>query len=795
MQDSAPRVGGKVLLVPSGPRRSRRTAIRFAVPFALVLVASLVVLGREHASAAVLGITKSVVNVPPGGVQPEGTFIYRIVVGCTSLDQECTDVTVTDTLPSAFVPGLVAGTFSVSGGASTPPGGTIFPGIATYTYSYDAAGGAFSLTLPTLAAGATVSIDIGVTLPVDTPLPDGTVVPNQACVVGTNADNAPPGTPLCDSVDVVIDIPVALDITASKDWSDGSALAQSDEVSTITLGIANRSSSSTDVTQLALTDQTTGTPATDPWNYFTLTGLGTVTYPAGADQVQVRYCLEPYATPCGSWTDGAVQTGATLVPDPNLDLAGVTGLQLIFSSSTGAVLPFDANGGSVAFQMTLRDTARIDGATIEPTSTLILTNTAIPSSESAAGSVDEPGVSDDFQIVPNLAKVSLSKDWFADADGDLQPDVPPSAFAQQNWPVSMVINAVNQSPFPVETVTITEPSVSANSDGPDPDTADDLEYLDLQEVIVTFPPGAATADVVVTCADGTVQGFALTQPPSPQTLSVGTDIGCAKITRVEVTFTGVGGGATIQPNETGGLALIGTLDQNAVSPSSPLANCADGTAINTGNGSTSAVATACDPDGLVIESSGVGPTGGTKSLSQDRAAAGHADRLHPHVSQQLQPDPHRRAHPRPGVRRSDDRAVLDRPHQLDHRRLRRAVERHRAADVLHRRRRRAGLHPLRRRDDRDSSRPRSAGGSRCSNPCRSAPRARSSWRSSGATALRTAPACQTASSSARAAASSRPSAPHRAVVARLLPPTLRPPCRSSSSRPPCLARHPASPRP
>jgi hypothetical protein len=593
------------------PRVLTLRARRIAAGLAAIAVAGAgVILPASPAFAAVVGIDKATIGVPDDGVQPGGSFTYVLRADCTSLAEDCQNVTVTDTFPPEFVPDIVPGTYTWTGGPDTdPPGGTIFAGVSQYTYTYDGTSQAISFTVPSIPAGTSASVQVGVTLPADTTVPDGTVVPNTATV---SADNAPSAS---DSVDVLVNVPVEVGVQATKDWADGSALAGSGEVSTVTLGVTNTSTGAAGVTSLTLTDQTNSDPPTDPWNYFDLTGFGAVTYPDGADQVQIQYCTLPYAQACGAWTLGAVQTGSPVQPDPGVDLAQVTGVRFVFSSSTGAPIPNGASG-NVAFTWQLRDTERVDGTTpIEPVQTQTITNAVTPSAANASGSTDGDPATDTFQIVPNIASVDLTKSWFADSDGDYQPDNPPSAPAQRRWPVSGVIDVTNTSPFPVETVTVREPSATDPQSG--------LTVLDLTQIRLRFPDGAATAQVTITCADNSQVVRDVPNPPALAVLDRPADFTCPaagpddpsmKVTSIEVVYASPPGTAAIAPGSAGGLDFSGTLDNNAVPGDSPYTNCADATAVNTGNGSTSAAATAC---GLLNVVTNLDPSGpGTKTASQ-----------------------------------------------------------------------------------------------------------------------------------------------------------------------------------
>ncbi|HEY1180113.1 MAG TPA: hypothetical protein VGF17_28480, partial [Phytomonospora sp.] len=129
---------------------------------AVLVAAGVAIVPATPAWAAVVGITKSTTGVPDGGVEPGGTFDYVIRVDCTSLSEDCQNVTVTDTLPEEFDYDLVPGTYTWSGGPDTdPPGGTVFPGIPEYTYTYDDATRELTVTVPSVPAGTSASVQFG----------------------------------------------------------------------------------------------------------------------------------------------------------------------------------------------------------------------------------------------------------------------------------------------------------------------------------------------------------------------------------------------------------------------------------------------------------------------------------------------------------------------------------------------------------------------------------------------------------------------------------------------------------
>lgn len=587
---------------PSGARTRRRWFARPAAFLAtLVLAAAAVVVPGSAAFAATVNLNKSAVNVPAGGVGPGGSFQWSISASCSSLDEACEGFTLTDTLGPEFTANIVEGTYTWSGGPDTEPsGGTTFDSVAgyAYTYSYDASTGGFSLTIDSVPGGQQVNIQLPMTLPPTTELPDGTVVTNTACVEATNAAQ------VCNSGSVTTNVPTTPGVTGSKSWEDGSAIAGSGETSTVTLGVQNNSSGEPQGTGLQVSDQTNGDPATDPWNYFDLTGFGAVTYPPNAGVVQIRYCELPYPTACGpsDWTVGALQSGNPLVPDAGIDLANVTGVEFLFLSPDNTPIPNDA-AGSVEFEFTLRDTERDSGEPFEPSSTVTLTNSAIPGVIDTEATTTGDPASDTYQVVPNIPDVDVAKSWFSDTDANWQPDGS-DAHAQENWPVSSTVDATNSSPFAVESITVREPN--------DIDAPNGLDYMNLDTVRFRFPDGAIIASGQLTCTDGTVVDIDLTAPPTEVLWTVPDDFPCAQVASIEITYTSPAGTSAIAPGASAGLDVHGDLNQDA--GVGLLTNCAGADVTNSGSGAGSATGQGCA--NLDVATSVNPGSGGTKTVSQ-----------------------------------------------------------------------------------------------------------------------------------------------------------------------------------
>ncbi len=147
---------------------------------------------------------------------------------------------------------------------------------------------------------------------------------------------------------------------------------------TVTLG-ANQGTapvSSLAPAEVRLTDDATTSP--DFWNQFQFTGLGSVSAPAGADQVVVSV-YGPFGT-AGAMTwvaSPATSIAAATVPVPEADYAQIQGVGLAFSRADGAFfsssVPAANWSTATSFTAVLRDTYRDSGAELELAG--IVTNT------------------------------------------------------------------------------------------------------------------------------------------------------------------------------------------------------------------------------------------------------------------------------------------------------------------------------------------------------------------------------------------------------------------------------------
>ena len=538
----------------------------------LVTVLVLIVAGVTPAHAAsTLGIAKSASVTT---AQPGDEFRYTIVPQCSGLTEACENARFVDVLPPEVEV------------TALPPSNT------DRTVSYDPATRrleiVYRIPLPApsppgsvgLPAGSSNNVEIGVRLPDDTSVTDGTVIPNTATVT---ADNAPTAS---DRADVTVEVPRVVRPVGTKAWSDGSAVAGTGEESTITLGVRNASSSTAQVSSLTVED---ASPAT--FERFTVTGIGPVIFPPGADRVIVLACTE-ILSDCapGDYSATAPQTGPALTLPAGIDAEDVTGLRFVFTNAAGTVIPTSPDFGSVGIDLVLRDTLRSTGDTYSPTSRDDVVNCASPSGDvPVLGTVSGSPVCATYAVQPAQATMSLDKTFFADSNADYQANERPpnnQAVDGESSLVSGLVTATNTSPFPVAEITVSEPSTTARGE---------WDKFDVSNTRLVFPAGATRAEVQFDCA-GTV--IARTFSPPPSTVDAPVPCESGRADGILATFSGLDadGNGAIRPGSTATLGIQGRLNGNVTAEdlvgggSAGVQNCASGTATSSINGVGSAAA-------------------------------------------------------------------------------------------------------------------------------------------------------------------------------------------------------------
>ena len=271
-------------------------------------------------------------------------------------------------------------------------------------------------------------------------------------------------------------------------------------------------------------------------------------------------------------------------PPPGVAVGDITGVRFTFSNSAGTILPYDATGGSVQLGLVLRDTFRSTGAPFTPTVRQDVQNCAVPSLVAGATTVGTQ-VCDTYSVLPNIVTVSANKTFFSDTNGDFTADG--NAVLGANSPVSMVIQGRNTSLFDIAVLEIIEPSTA---------TANEFAKVDIFNVRVQLPAGAARAILNVSCRDGS------TVAPQTFTTTANVPTGCpagVAAARVAVRFEAAdpNGVGTIDPNAVGTLSLRGNLnaavDASDVGSGAGVVNCATVNGDNPINSAGAATAEGC----------------------------------------------------------------------------------------------------------------------------------------------------------------------------------------------------------
>lgn len=503
------------------------------------MAASLVVLGLGTALPAqaaelppsIAAITKSN-DLGGKPLVPGQEFKYEIVLTCVGITAECVNYTVTDQLP----PGLEMTSLPAS--------------TDTQIVSYDAATGLltveFKIPLQSpagevgLPAGSPASFEIGMRLPLDSELLDGDIVSNTAHGKGANFPDVE------STNDITVSVPKIITPVATKSWSDGSAVAGSGEASTITLGIRNESTSSAEVTELAVTDDGEAT-----FEHFNFASAAVETYPKGADTATLR------VKTAGGWVEAGTLTAAgTFVLPAGVDPAAVSGTEVTFSNSAGETLPYDATGGKVQLGMELRDTLRSTDEPLQPSTKLTVDNCATPSAAEAAGeAVAGTPACVSYQILPDTVIVTGSKGFFADANGDWSHQNNEHAVWGDDSGVTATLDVKNGSPFAVKEITITEP---------DPNSTTEMDKVDLETVRFRPPAGVTLVTLTVGYNNGEplVKSYTIAELEAQGGVENIVRDGDT-VTSVKVSYTGVDadGNAAIPENATVGLDLHGKLSR------------------------------------------------------------------------------------------------------------------------------------------------------------------------------------------------------------------------------------------
>ncbi|MCU1409578.1 MAG: hypothetical protein JWR04_285 [Rhodoglobus sp.] len=442
-------------------RGARRRGLAGALAALVIAVIGLSTLAPAAAHAdpgSLFTITKS---VDKAVVLPGQTFTYTITVDCSP--EDCPDARLVDDLPDEFADLTVSPNVIVTGGPST----ATWSGSDSRTLTVD-----FQKPLTDggvgIASGSGYSVQVALSVPAGLS-PDwaynGTPITNTARASSVNAPDADA------SRDVTINVPVTVSTTAAADWTPASTRFKVGEASALLL--TTRNTSNAKATSLTLVVPTDPTAVTNPFEAVDFTGFGAVTFPGGADRVQVD------AYVAGAWVAGSPDTAPVLpggVVEPS-----IRGLRFSFTSSSGSELTANGLEGSVVVQLAQRATIRTSGAS------LVTGTTAVAS---VTGTVLVPGqpakdaVTSDSYVIDSLDSKVTGATVFAPAR------IPAGTESLVS------VTGQNASKGTLDTLTITEPSTGLLADSR-------LAFDGFRSAGSAWPSGASSATVTWVVDGGT----------------------------------------------------------------------------------------------------------------------------------------------------------------------------------------------------------------------------------------------------------------------------------------------------
>lgn len=489
--------------------------------------------GTVGAMAAILDIDKA---VSQGTVTVDGGFSYIIHVACSVSggDTACNNLTIKDTIPEGFVldpvPASIADVRDVD----------YDPVTRELTVTY----------LEPIMGGSSGELILPIKVPATADFPDGSQVPNTAKAYADNASE------VSGSVDIIVLNPAKPKVETGKSWSPTSVIAQSGDTTEVMLMPANISSTSTQVSELSVTEADP-----DVANAFNFGSTVTIDqWPAGADTLTVYACTIAPPAECGD-DDFTTVAGAATSPASSLNLdspSTYTGLKFAFTNSDGQFLPTDPGGADIKFDLILRDDYRDGSGSITPESDLTIHNSAVPEivveNSGTPETVTGDEATDNMVILSDELKLESSKDYYSAQAGTYDPDPNHPAVAGENSPVAMNVEVKNTSAFPIDEITLTEPATGT------------LAPFVPTHFAVTLPNNADQAEVTWACSEsGTPTPAAGTTYGSDQ---ADVAVSCSAGVPVSVTITYTSSTGEILPESAGGspagLKLRGELDGTQV---------------------------------------------------------------------------------------------------------------------------------------------------------------------------------------------------------------------------------------
>ncbi len=545
----------------SSDRRGRRAFSFVAVTSALLgLLGSLALTtpalaadGEEDPLAFVdVQLTKSVDKTL---VLPGETITYTLDVNCRSIDVDCINIVIDDTIPAPFVLQDVV-LDSVASETILDP---TDPNKFTVRYLQNLQGNMLGLN-----AGTITSFTVTALLPEDVSADyDGATVKNTAYAILDNV-----GSNVDDDVDVVLSVPLTLSATAGKSFAQTAQASVPGLENSFTITGTNTANAGVDA--MVLEDATPGA-----FTDLAVTGASLVgSMPAGADRVTTDWLID------GVWIAGEPASDIALPDDPST----LEGLRFTFSSSTGETI---ARNASASILVNVAQRASV--STI--TSSRVLTNT-----------VHVWVVRDDQSSDPNAVAATKSATLTL-TKTNVSP-VASKSFSTNSVVggnlVTVTLGASNGGTFTLDSMTITEPQtgeltlqqqglafegfVADDVAWPVGATQASIRYLFAGETDFADPvstliedtiPGPAPGDegkviigFSVTFTGAMLQGQYATVPFSAATSAVLADVTSTNVIRVDVhTTNGLSASATAQDDLTSRTARINTTVRKTATPS------------------------------------------------------------------------------------------------------------------------------------------------------------------------------------------------------------------------------------
>ncbi|UYN83265.1 MAG: hypothetical protein KIT89_11260 [Microcella sp.] len=445
-------------LSSSHRRRSRRFVPGVAVVALVTLFSPFIAFQPATAGEGdpdepvLIQFEKDAIPAAPTAVGPGQTVTYQFTINCSSLETDCLDLTLADSVPAPLV------LQSVTMATQNPPIDIQITGNDfTVEVVDDLGGGATGMQ-----AGTGVQLNATATVPANLSADfDGTTLVNTAVVTVSNRADLtldPPRPNVVESsAEVLLAVPRVLGSNTTKDVTPATSPAVQGRSVAFALGATNTSNGSVD----ELVMQEPADPSSSILTYVEITGLSGLSLPAGANRVRV------------DWFDGAdwnVGTpAASAALPPGVDTADLRGLRFVFTSTTGRV----DRGATAA--ITIEGELTSTAAAVP--STLTVTNTASSWVRFGDDSTTPVLAADTIRLDPTSVSPVASKQF-------------ENSYVIGGVLERVTIGGQNGGDFPLKEMTLTEPAPGSTSLAGQGLSFDGWVTADIE-----WPVGATSAEV------------------------------------------------------------------------------------------------------------------------------------------------------------------------------------------------------------------------------------------------------------------------------------------------------------